>query len=145
MESFKDVKTNLLEERLPSAFDKALLVSKKAETMIYMSIVKCLETFSDICIDFDENDPVVAFFDRWDSEGYIDGALSYGDIGDGKRRLGCSFDLYRIRDTFEIINSDLFGTISDEYGKKLDNSSDLVISSEEVCQLEKQFKKVNNK
>ena len=144
MESFNDVKTNLLEERLPGAFDKALLVSKKAETMIYMSIVKCLESFSDVCIDFDENDPVVAFFDRWDSEGHIDGALSYGEIGDGKRRLGCSFDLYRIRDTFETLNSDLFGTISDEYGKKLDDSSNLAISCEELGQLEKQFKKVNS-
>ncbi|MBO5120887.1 MAG: hypothetical protein J6C28_04320 [Bacilli bacterium] len=144
MESFDDVKTNLLEERLPSAFDKALLVSKKAETMIYMSIVKCLESFSDVCIDFEENDPVVAFFDKWDSEGHIDGALTYGDIGEGKRRLACSFDLYRIRDTFETINSELFGTISDEYAKKLDDSSKLVISGEEVAQLEKQFKKVNN-
>ena len=144
METFDDVRNNLLEDRLPSAFDKALLVSKKAETMIYMSIVKCLESFSDVCIDFDESDPVVAFFDKWDSQGYIDGALSYGDIGEGKRRLGCSFDLYRIRDTFETLNSDLFGTISDEYGKKLDDSSKLPFSSEEVSQLEKQFKKVNN-
>lgn len=143
METFDDVKTNLLEERLPNAFDRALLVSKKAETMVYMAVVKSLEQFSDVCIDFDENDPVVAFFDKWDSEGHIDGALSYGDIGDGKRRLACIFDLYKIRDTFETINSELFGTISDEYGKKIDDSSKLVISSDEVSQLEKQFQKVN--
>lgn len=144
METFDDVKTNLLEERLPSAFDKAILVGKKAETMIYMSIVRCLESFSDVCIDFDENDPVVAFFDKWDNDGHIDGALSYGDIGEGKRRLTCSFDLYRIRDTFETINGELFGTISDEFSKRLDDASRLAVSQEEVSQLEKQFKKVNN-
>lgn len=31
-----DVKKELLDERLPVAFDKALMVSKKAETLIYM-------------------------------------------------------------------------------------------------------------
>lgn len=142
METFDGAKTNLLDERLPKAFDRALLISKKAETMVYMAVVKCLEQLSDVCIDLDENDPVVAFFDKWDNDGYIDGALSYGDIGDGKRRLACSFDLYRIRDTFETINSELFGTISDEYSKKLDNSS-IGLSVGEVAQIEKQFKKVS--
>lgn len=143
IEKFDDINRELLEERLPNAFDNALMVSKKAETMIYMALVKSLEQFSDVAIDIDANDPVCCFLDKWDRDGYIDGALAYGSVGDGKKRLACSFDLYGIRDTFETISTDLFGTISDEYARKLDNADEIKISSIEVSLLEKGFQKVN--
>lgn len=143
IQNFDDANRQLLDERLPRAFDRALLISKKAETVIYMALVRSLEQFSDVAIDFDSSDPICNFLNKWDEEGHIDGALSYGDIGDNKKRLACRFDLYEIRDTFDTLSSDLFGTISDSYGKKLDNAGEIAFSPLEAAELEKGFQKVN--
>lgn len=143
MEKFDDINKGLLEERLPNAYERALRVSKKAESLIYMVLVKSLEELSDVAIDLDASDPVCRFFDNWDNSGYIDGALVYADIEDGKKRLTCRFDLYGIRDTFETLSSDLFGTISGDYSKKLDAAGEMCFSSEEANSLEKGIQKVN--
>lgn len=140
---FDEVNHELLVERLPSAFDKALLISRKAEAIIYMSLVKCLEELSDVVIELENDDPVCAFFNKWNQDGYIDGALSYESNEDGNSRLTCRFDLYDIRDTFETLSTDLFGSIPGDYSKKIDESDVLSISKTEFMSIEEGFQKIN--
>ena len=139
---FDEIDHELLNERLPLAFDKALLISRKAESIIYMSLVKCLEELSDVAIELETDDPVCVFFNKWNQEGYIDGALSY-ESGEDGNKLSCRFDLYDIRDTFDTLSTDLFGSIPGDYSKKIDESDLLSISETEITSIEEGFQKIN--
>lgn len=141
---FNSVIANLLDERIPRAFDEALENNMKAEVTIYIAIAKCLEEHSDVSLEFDENDPVSSFFDSWNRDGYIDGALSYSENEEGKRVLSCRFDLYDIRDTFETINDKLFGTVSSvNYSSKIDDAADVLsFSFSEANAIEEGFQNV---
>lgn len=143
MVKFEDIKSKLLEERLPAAYDAALLVMNKAEFIIYMAIIKSLEEFSDVSIEIDEDDDVCSFFNIWNQEGNIKGALSYKKHEDGNYQLSCEFDLYKIRDTFETLSTDLFGTLPGDYSQKLDDSEKLPFNTFDVGKIENGFQKVN--
>ena len=140
---FCEVNAGLLDEVIPSALDKALRVSRVAESTIYMIIAECLEEFSDIELELEPDNLVCNFFEKWNNDGHINGALSYGKKENGNNVLSCKFDLYEIRDTFETLSSDLFGSIPNDYCKKIDDSDLLSFYYGEKEAIEEGFQKIN--
>lgn len=140
--TFDEIDSNLRTERIPSAFDEALRVSRIAESTIYMIIAKSLEEYSDIELELEQDNLVCKFFERWSNDGYIYGALSYDQKENGNNVLTCSFDLYGIRDAFESLD-ELFGTMgSGTYVKKMDDSDLLPFYDNEIGAIENGFQKV---
>ena len=143
MKKFDEVDSDLLDKRIPKAFDEALRISRIAESTIYMIIAKCLEEYSDIELELESDNRVCNFFEKWNNQGYIYGALSYSQKDDGTNVLSCSFDLDEIKNTFESLSGDLFGSISvAEYTKKIDDSDLLPFNDYEIEAIEKGFQKV---
>lgn len=135
----KDYESALIEDRLPKAFDRAVNIYKKAQTLVCATVVRCVEELSDVSIELESDNPICKFLDDWGDIGLYDqGSLSFGYNDKGKRELACKFDLYGIRDTLDILGSDLFGTINAaDYDKKLDAVSNISpFSAEEVGRLE---------
>ena len=141
----KDYESALLEDRLPKAFDKAVNIYRKAQTLVYATVVRCVEEMSDVSIELESDNPICKFLDIWGDTGLYDqGSLSFGYNDNGKKELTCKFDLYGIRDTLYIIGDDLFGTLNAEhYDKKLDEFSNISpFSAEEVGSMECAIQKV---
>ena len=136
----------LLDDRLPKAFDRAVNISRKAETLVYAVVVRCVEELSDVSIELESDNPICKFLDIWGDVGLYDqGSLSFGYNDKGRKALTCKFDLHGIRDTLAILDSDLFGTLdSDIYDDKLHAISDVCAFSveEEVGKMKKSIQKV---
>ena len=69
----------LLDDRLPKAFDRAVNISRKAETLVYAVVVRCVEELSDVSIELESDNPICKFLDIWGDVGLYDqGSLSFG-------------------------------------------------------------------
>lgn len=135
---YKDIQREFTDVKLPEVWQKAVRIEKMAEILIYNIMFQCMDSLSDVTIELTSSNPINAVLRNWarDEEvGFGTNAISLTEKEDGGLILGCTYDIYRLRDDIEFLADYMFGSIDlDKVGDKV-IEDDIEISDNELNSL----------
>lgn len=129
-------KVKYLSGRIGSEFKQAVKDYKESELLIYLMIIECLNKRHDVSVELDSNNPLCTFFEQWNLQKHFDNnAMSFISDTNGKGVLSCQFDLYKLRDLFDEIESEMFGTLDTQYVEDLLDGKNFEITDDRLNEL----------
>lgn len=111
--TYKQSKEYLVNDLVPNAWKTVLENKRNAEILLYKLILKCMQTCSDVSIEFYDN-PIVKVIRSWIADDTNDlgtNAIYLHETETGTVIVGCYFDISKLREDLEVLATDLFGTI----------------------------------
>lgn len=124
---YKEIQKYLTDTKIPQVWEEAVATEKTAEILVYTIMAQCMERFSDVAIELSADDPVGAVLRSWTHDediGFGTNAIYLEQKVDGTLILGCTYNIWKLRDDVEIMATNMFGTLN------LNNVGDAVIDAD---------------
>lgn len=136
--TYKELQEQYTQVSLPTAWEYATCMEKKAELLVYKVLLECLENLEDVEITFKEGDPICNVIKSWirnENNGFGKNAITLIPVDENEiinqYTLRCVYDIAKLTEDIEVINSDLFGTFDlSQIGEEIIDHDMVILGSE---------------